>query len=203
MSHFLEEQMSRCLRRRSRGWMGATLAATMAVSAAGVAKANDITVDVSAAFTAFSFEPACSAPGCEVMGSFVFDGATGQVISADLTPSGFNPSAGSSTVGLFDVIAHGPSIDNNETEVTFDDSSGSALFLFLNTPTLGSLIGLASGALEPSTSVADGGDGWPLNSGSVSVPEPESGLQLVIALAAIAWAGRKRVRRRWAWIRRG
>lgn len=160
---------------------------------AAIARADQITLDVSGSLVAVNSPGTCSVTGCTLGGDIVINNTTGAVISADITMSGESPSVGPfSTFGS--VI---PSV--GLTRLALTDSSGNFIDLFFATPTVGSLVGYDGGALDPLTGVGVPPPAppptWLLTSGAltpVTTPEPSS-LVFILAGIGLVFVMRKRI----------
>lgn len=162
-------------------WLGAGI---------GIARADQITLDISANLSA-AFEGAecggvVGASGCTLSGDIVINNTTGAVISADVTMAEESPVVGPFTTGaeLF-VSSYGSGYPN--TLLLLEDSAGDDLVLGLSTPTAGSLVGYDGGTLLPQPSgfytVYDASEGvWALTSGTATAAVPEPPLYLLLVL---------------------
>jgi hypothetical protein len=149
------------------------------------ARADVITLDVSASVSAFFGSAACS-PACTLGGDIVINNsapAPGAIVSEDVTMAGETPSVGPFTT----TAAFGQSI--GLTLLVISDSAGDLLDLFFATPTAGSLVGYTGGPISTDTEVVNFSPGarWDQASGSlterVAVPAPLIGHGLSALLA--------------------
>jgi len=173
---------------------------------AGVARADDVTLDVSGSLTLAGSGGSCSVSGCTLGGTLVIDNTAGTVVSADVTMGGESP-----TVGPFtDVL--GVALDStlDVTSLVLEDASGDSLNLEFATPTEGSLVSYDGGPLTPwsfslkdgtiVTVEVDGGGHYGLTSGSLTAevtptPEPSTVGLMLIGVGLVGLGMRKRIAR--------
>jgi hypothetical protein len=161
------------------------------IAAAGMtARADVITLDVSATETAVSGGAACTGT-CTLGGHFVIDNTAGTVLSGsgdlNITASGFSPSVGAFTTNN-SIASSGGLTVLHFTDSAVDDE----LILEFSTPTPGSLVGYTGGSLVPPSIVSElEGNNlptWKLSTGTLTaekaaVPAPLIGRGLPVALA--------------------
>ena len=160
---------------------------------AGIARADNVTLDVTGSLVANNPPGTCLVTGCTLGGNIVINNTTGGVISEDITRSGESPSVGPFTT--FGSLI--PSV--GETRLALVDGSGNFIDLFFVTPTAGSLVGYNGGALDTLTGVGVPAPAtpptWVLTSGALTpviAPEPNS-VVLMLAGIGFAFVMRKRV----------
>ena len=167
-------------------WTGIFAAALVAAGlAAAAARAGVITLDVSGTMSPSMGPTACS-PTCTLGGNIVIDNSTGAAnsgfVSADVTASGFSPSAGPFTIFLGLV----PESGSPNTELDLIDAADNELVLDFDAPTAGSFVGYNGGSIEAGLIDLGFDFNWALSSGSLTpVPEPSSALVLLTALVGL------------------
>jgi hypothetical protein len=174
------------------------IAAAIVAMGDATARADLVTLQVSG--TLFSFPPPpsgppaeCAATGCTLGGEIVINNATGAVVSADVTATGFSPSAGPFTAPQ--ALNTAFSLTDLEIETASVFTSQAALIF--STPTEGSLVGYTGGWLSTNTQVRprSGAFGWGLISGSLTeiavtpVPEPSTWAMMLLGFAGLGLAG--------------
>jgi hypothetical protein len=181
------------------------VAAVIVAMGDATAHADLITLQVSGTLSPFPPPPnqppsdSCASTGCILGGEIVFNNATGAVISANVTATGFSPGAGPftapqplhTTMGLTDL------------EITTDPTFTSEAALIFSTPTEGSLVGYTGGSLSTGTNVRpqSGAFGWGLISGSLTqiaatpVPEPCTWAMSLTGFAGLGWLAHLRRRK--------
>ena len=130
----------------------------------------------------------CAPAGCVLGGGIVINNATGVVVSANVTATGFSPSAGPFTAPL----ALHTSSGLTDLEISTARVFTSETALIFSTPTAGSLIGYTGGSLSTNTNVRSqsGALEWSLTSGSLTeiadtaVPELSTWAMMVLGFAA-------------------
>jgi hypothetical protein len=177
---------------------GMVAAAIVAVSDA-TAHADIVTLQVSGTLSPLSPPPhepppeSCAATGCILGGEIVINNATGAVISADVTATGFSPGAGPFTAPQPLHTAFGLT----DLEIVTAPVFTSEAALIFSTPTAGSLVGYTGGSLSTNTGVRSqsGAFGWGLTSGSLTeiavtpVPEPSTWAMMLLGFAGLGFAG--------------
>ncbi|MGB6482627.1 MAG: PEP-CTERM sorting domain-containing protein [Candidatus Acidiferrales bacterium] len=136
-----------------KGFLAAGLAVMFLGMGATIARANDVTFDVSGTF-AESGSVACPVSGCTLSGTLVINTTTGAFVSANVFFGGgtydgsplFQP-AFAESIGLV-ALSGDTALDLVNPPV--DDS----LVLFFATPTAGSLIGYDGGSLSSLSNIA-------------------------------------------------
>jgi hypothetical protein len=174
------------------------------LGAAGIARANTITLSVSGILSPSG--SSCSSSGCTLGGTLVIDNTAGTAVSANITISGGSPIVGPFIninplgVGIYTGSICTPVCGFTTGLQVFDASGypgGNSVLLLFSTPTLGSLIGYNGGSLLPyngavGTFVAGYATQpyaqWNLTSGSLTpsvvTPEPSS---VVLTLSGIGF----------------
>jgi hypothetical protein len=152
---------------------------------ARIARADDVTLNVSGRLAAVNSPGTCSATGCTLGGNIVINNITGAVISQDVNMNGESPSVGPFSTFASLIASAGL------TRLALVDSSGDFIDLFFATPTAGSLVGYDGGALDTLTGVGvpppAAPPTWLLTTGAltpVTTPEPSS---VALMLAGIAF----------------
>jgi hypothetical protein len=152
---------------------------------ARIARADDVTLNVSGRLAAVNSPGTCSATGCTLGGNIVINNITGAVISQDVNMNGESPSVGPFSTFASLIASAGL------TRLALVDSSGDFIDLFFATPTAGSLVGYDGGALDTLTGVGVPPPAvpptWLLITGAltpVTTPEPSS---VALMLAGIAF----------------
>jgi hypothetical protein len=182
-------------------YAGMVAAAIVAVSDA-TAHADIVTLQVSGTLSPLSPPPhepppeSCAATGCILGGEIVINNATGAVISADVTATGFSPGAGPFTAPQPLHTAFGLT----DLEIVTAPVFTSEAALIFSTPTAGSLVGYTGGSLSTNTGVRSqsGAFGWGLTSGSLTeiavtpVPEPSTWAMMLLGFAGLGYAGLRR-----------
>jgi hypothetical protein len=165
--------------------VSASVLVAVCLSMAALARADDVTLNVSGSLAVANPPGTCSVAGCTLGGDIVINNATGTVISQDVTMSGESPSVGPFTtfVNLQSIVG--------ETRLALVDSSANWIEFFFATPTPGSLVGYDGGALDTLTGVGVPPPAvpptWLLITGAltpVTTPEPSS---VALMLAGIAF----------------
>jgi hypothetical protein len=172
---------------------------------AGVARADDITFNVSGSLIVGSSSGASCPSPCTLGGTLTINKLTGAVISADITMSGESP-----TVSPFTTYTNQGPFDGY-TVLFLSDSDSYVAELYILTSTPGSWAGFDGGSFVPSFTsssgtvysaicappgcVAGGAGHWVLTSGSLTpVSEPSSYLLLgtgLLGLLALAARGKR------------
>ena len=175
------------------------VAAAIVAMGDATAHADTVTLQVSGTLSPFPpppFQPpseSCAATGCFLGGEIVINNATGVVLSADVTATGFSPSMGPfaapqplhTTSSLTDL------------EITTAPVFTSEVALIFSTPTEGSLVGYTGGSLSTNTNVSSQSATfrWGLTSGSLTeiavipVPEPSTWAMMLLGFAGLGFAG--------------
>jgi hypothetical protein len=171
------------------------LRAGMFAAAVGVATAHAdvITFEVSGSLIPEIGSASCGSAGCTLSGEVVVNSATGVVVSADVTATGFLPSMGPFTAPQ----ALHTTLGLTDLEIDTAPSFTSAVALIFSTPTAGSLIGFTGGSLSSITRVRtqDGDLGWFLDSGSLTetagspIPESSTWAMMLLGFAGLGYAG--------------
>ena len=153
---------------------------------AAIARADEITLDVSGTLVPVNSPGTCSVAGCMLGGDIVIDNSTGAVLSQDITMSGESPSVGPFTI--FGSVIESVGL----TRIAVDDSSGDFIDLFFATPTAGSLVGYTGGALDPLTGAGvpppAAPPTWVLTTGAltpVTAPESNSAFLLLAGIGLV------------------
>lgn len=185
------------------GLLVLVIALTWLAAGPSTALASNVTLDFSGTLmsqpaTVGSPATTCSSSGCTMVGSLVFDGTTGAVVSEDFTVSGETPVVGPFTVAYYAIY------QNGYTFLQVDDNSSDRLVLYVPTPHVGSLVGYTGGYVQTGgysyifnrNTFAD----WILTSGQFTdpskvptVPEPSSLLLMTPALGLACILFRKRL----------
>jgi hypothetical protein len=164
--------------------VSASVLVAVCLSMAALARADDVTLNVSGSLAVANPPGTCSVAGCTLGGDIVINNATGTVISQDVTMSGESPSVGPFTtfVNLQSIVG--------ETRLALVDSSANWIEFFFATPTPGSLVGYDGGALDTITGVGfppPTAPTWLLTSGAFTpVTTPESN-SVVLLLAGFGF----------------
>jgi hypothetical protein len=177
---------------------GIVAAASIAMGC-GSARADIITFDVSGTMKPLFGSASCAVGGCLLGGDIVIDNVTGNVISANVTTTGFSPAEGPFT----NPSSLHTSGGFTDLEIATAPTFTAEIALLFTTPTLGSLVGYTGGALATDTTIRPQTNtfGWNLVDGSltattvVETPEPSSLLLLFSAFAGLSVVGlfRKRL----------
>src|SRR5215475_1146773 len=166
--------------------------AVVLVTCTLTARADTITLAVSATLTPNLGTGATCIPSCTLGGDIVIDNTTGAVISENVTMSGETPVVGPFTQNF------GVFLAGIFTAMQIGDSSGDNLFLIFGSPIDGSLVGYVGGALSPASFVSTPAHTptWEVVTGSltpVTTPEPATLLLLFSGLVGIGPLFRRRV----------
>jgi hypothetical protein len=175
------------------------VAAAIVAMGDATAHADIVTLQVSGTLSPLPPPPdqpppeSCASTGCILGGEIVINNATGTVVSADVTATGFSPGVGPfaapqalhTFMGLTDL------------EITTAPAFTSVAALIFSTPTEGSLMGYTGGSLSTDTRVRSrtGVLGWDLISGSLTeiaaapVPEPSTWAMMLLGFAGLGFAG--------------
>lgn len=178
---------------RKSSWITFTLALALACLGAGIARADQVTLDVSGTLSPINSLVSCSGLGCTLGGTLVIDNTAGTVVSIDVTFSGESP-----LVGPFTLFGGTQTTPSGNKVILATDAGANELALVFPTATVGSLVGYDGGALFGTTSIMDVAKSseWLLSSGSltpVATPEPSS---LALIFAGIGFL--PMMRKRWA-----
>ena len=174
----------------------------VATGAVGVATAHAsvTTFQVSGSLIPQVGSANCASSGCTLGGEIVINDATGAVISADVTATGFLPSMGPFTAPQ---ALHTTSDGLTDLEIDTAPSFTAEVALIFSTPTAGSLIGYTGGSLSDFTDVrTQSGDlGWILISGSLTetagspIPESPAWAMMLLGFAGLGLASLRKTRR--------
>jgi hypothetical protein len=165
------------------------------------AHADIITLQVSGTLSPLPPPPmkppaeSCASTGCTIGGEIVINNATGAVLSADVTATGFSPSVGAFTAPQALNTAFGLTDLEVETAPVFTSQAA----LIFSTPTEGSLVGYTGGSLSTNTQVRSrtGAFGWGLISGSLTeiaaapVPECSTWAMMLLGFVGLGFAGHR------------
>lgn len=162
--------------------------AAMLTATTGFARASEVTLDVYALLAGGELFPGPGFCGqsCTLFGSFTFDNSTGDVVSADITASGFPENLGPFTTVSSQGISGLSSANTYAEFLGLDDS----LYLHVVTPTSGSFAGYIGGPLIGAFLIDDQGVAYSLEAGFTlvsSTPLPSTWTMMLIGVMVLGF----------------